>query len=246
MTKTHFGYQQVETKEKAGRVADVFHSVANKYDIMNDLMSFGLHRLWKRSTVDLCQLHPGNKVLDVAGGTGDLAIKFAEKVGDKGQVILSDINSSMLKEGRNKVIDSGHFENIHLCQLDAEKLPFPDNYFDCITIGFGLRNVTDKNAALRSFHRCIKPGGRAIILEFSHVTSEVLQTIYDSYSFRILPKLGKMVTDDEDSYQYLAESIRMHPDQEKLKQMMQNAGFERCDYHNLSSGIVAIHKGYKF
>ncbi len=246
MTKTHFGYQQVDTNEKAERVGEVFHSVANKYDIMNDLMSFGLHRLWKTFTVDICQIRPGHKILDVAGGTGDLAIKMAEKTGIKGQVILSDINSSMLKEGRDKIIDSGHFENIQLCQLNAENLPFPDNHFDCITIGFGLRNVTDKDAALRSFYRCLKPGGKAIILEFSHVTSEVLQTIYDSYSFRILPKLGKMVTDDEDSYQYLAESIRMHPNQETLKQMMQDAGFERCDYHNLNSGIVAVHKGYKF
>ncbi|THB71211.1 MAG: bifunctional demethylmenaquinone methyltransferase/2-methoxy-6-polyprenyl-1,4-benzoquinol methylase UbiE [Gammaproteobacteria bacterium] len=246
MTKTHFGYKQVETKDKASHVAEVFHSVANKYDTMNDLMSLGLHHLWKKLAIDLCQFRPGNKALDVAGGTGDLAIRMAEKVGKKGQVILSDINYSMLQEGRNKVIDSGHFENIQLCQLDAEKLPFPDNFFDCITIGFGLRNVTDKDAALRSFYRCLKPGGRAIILEFSHVTSELLQTLYDSYSFRILPKLGKMIANDEDSYQYLAESIRMHPAQEELKQMMQDAGFERCDYHNLSSGIVAVHKGYKF
>ncbi len=246
MTKTHFGFEQVDIEKKAERVGEVFHSVANKYDIMNDLMSLGLHRLWKIFTVDLCQLHPGNRVLDVAGGTGDLAIKFAEKVGESGQVVLSDINSSMLLEGRDKVIDSGYYKNIQLCQLDAENLPFPDNYFDCITIGFGLRNVTNKDAALRSFYRCLKPGGRAIILEFSNLNSEVLQTLYDSYSFHILPKLGKMVAGDEDSYQYLAESIRMHPAQEELKQMMQDAGFERCDYHNLNSGIVAVHKGYKF
>lgn len=246
MSKTHFGYKQVDTEKKAEHVAEVFHSVANKYDIMNDLMSFGLHRLWKTFAVDICNIRPGNIILDVAGGTGDLAIKMAEKAGKKGQVILSDINSSMLKEGRDKVIDSGFFDNIQVCQLDAENLPFPDNYFDCITIGFGLRNVTNKDAALRSFYRCLKPGGRAVILEFSHLNSDVLKTLYDSYSFRILPKLGKMVTDDEDSYQYLAESIRMHPAQDELKQMMQDAGFERCDYHNLNSGIVAVHKGYKF
>ena len=243
-TETHFGYQQVPLEEKARKVADVFHSVADKYDLMNDLMSFGVHRLWKRYTIELSGVKKGQRVLDIAGGTGDLASRFARIVGKEGEVVLSDINESMLQQGRARLIDKGIIGNIRCVQANAECLPFPDNYFDCITIAFGLRNVTDKDAALRSMFRVLKPGGRALILEFSKPASPI-KPLYDLYSFKILPMIGKLVAQDEDSYRYLAESIRMHPDQETLKQMMSDAGFERCDFYNLSAGIVALHRGYK-
>lgn len=244
--KTHFGFEEVETSKKAERVANVFHSVAEKYDVMNDLMSLGIHRLWKKFAIDLLSVRCGHVVLDIAGGTGDLTAKISEKIGKKGKVILSDINSSMLSVGRDRMIDKGLFENIEYAQANAEMLPFADNTFDRIIIGFGLRNVTDKDAALRSMFRVLKPSGRALILEFSKPTFPGLKPIYDAYSFKILPWLGKRVLNDEDSYRYLAESIRMHPDQNTLQKMMQNAGFENCDYHNLSGGIVAVHRGFKF
>ncbi len=243
---THFGFNEVPIEEKADKVADVFHSVADKYDLMNDLMSLGLHRLWKRFAVDVCNLRAGQKVLDVAGGTGDLSAKFAKIVGPKGQVILSDINSSMLNAGRSKLLDNGIIHPLQFCLANAEKLPFKDNYFDCITIGFGLRNVTNKDTALQSMFRCLKPGGKLVILEFSEIKIKELQPLYDQYSFKILPQLGEQIAGDSESYKYLAESIRMHPNQESLKDMMEQAGFERCDFFNLSGGIVAVHKGYKF
>lgn len=242
---THFGYQEVPTEDKVKHVADVFHSVAKKYDLMNDLMSMGVHRLWKRFTIHTSGIRRGSKVLDIAGGTGDLALKFSHLVGNTGQVVLADINASMLNVGRDRLIDEGVTGNIHYVQANAECLPFPDNSFDCITIAFGLRNVTDKDAALHSMFRVLKPGGRLLVLEFSK-PSDWLSSIYDTYSFKLLPKIGKFFSNDEESYRYLAESIRMHPDQETLKKMMVSAGFERCDYHNMSAGIVALHSGYKF
>lgn len=244
--QTHFGYETVEASEKAKRVAGVFHSVAEKYDLMNDLMSLGIHRLWKKLAIDLLSVRNGHQVLDIAGGTGDLTAKISQLIGEKGKVILSDINSSMLNTGKNRLLDRGIFKNVGFVLADAEKLPFEDNRFDRMIIGFGLRNVTDKDAALRSMFRCLKPGGRAIILEFSKPTFPGLKPIYDTYSFKVLPWLGKKILNDEDSYRYLAESIRMHPDQATLKNMMENAGFEKCDVHNLTGGIVAIHRGYKF
>ena len=243
---THFGYQQVNVEEKAGKVADVFHSVANNYDVMNDVMSFGIHRLWKRYTVEMSGVRAGQRVLDIAGGTGDLATKFASLVGNTGQVILSDINGSMLECGRERMIDDSHIANVDYVQANAECLPFPDNYFDCISIAFGLRNVTRMDDALRSMFRILKPGGRLLVLEFSKPTTKGLASIYDTYSFKVLPLMGKLIAKDEDSYRYLAESIRMHPDQETLKQKMQDAGYERCEYFNLSGGIVALHRGFKF
>ena len=243
---THFGYKQVKTEEKASKVADVFHSVADNYDVMNDLMSFGIHRLWKQLTMEYVRPRPGQKMLDLAGGTGDLASKIAQKVGDNGLVVLSDINDSMLKVGRDRLINDGLVSNVRYVQANAQCLPFPDNYFDCITIAFGLRNVTFKEQALASMYRILKPGGKALVLEFSKPVLPGLNKIYDFYSFKILPKMGKFVAKDEASYQYLAESIRMHPDQDTLKDMMQQAGFERCDYTNMSGGIVALHRGYKF
>ena len=242
---THFGYQQVKREEKAGRVAGVFHSVADKYDVMNDLMSMGVHRLWKRTTIEMSGVRAGQRVLDIAGGTGDLAAKFAALVGDSGEVVLADINDSMLKVGRERLIDRGVLGNVEYVQANAEALPFPDNHFDCITIAFGLRNVTDKDAALRSMFRVLKPGGRLLVLEFSKPVLPGLAPVYDAYSFRLLPWMGKLVANDADSYRYLAESIRMHPGQEELLGMMQAAGFERCNYFNLSGGIVALHRGYK-
>lgn len=243
---THFGYEKVKASDKAGRVAEVFHSVADQYDLMNDLMSFGIHRLWKRFTIELSGVRSGQRVLDIAGGTGDLAAKFSSLVGREGEVILSDINASMLENGRSRLIDKGIIGNIRYVQADAQHLPFPDNSFDCITIAFGLRNVTDKDLALRSMYRILKPGGRLLVLEFSKPVTPGLGKIYDLYSFRLLPLMGKVITGDEASYRYLAESIRMHPDQDTLKTMMMAAGFEQCDYHNLTGGIVALHRGYKF
>jgi len=242
---THFGYKEVPVEKKVEHVADVFHSVANKYDVMNDLMSMGIHRLWKRFTLHTSGVRRGAKVLDIAGGTGDLALKFSKMVGSTGQVVLADINASMLNVGRDRLTDEGTVGNIDYVQANAESLPFPDNSFDCITIAFGLRNVTDKDAALRSMYRVLKPGGQLLVLEFSK-PAEWLAPVYDLYSFKLLPKIGKIVSNDEDSYRYLAESIRMHPDQATLKQMMTDAGFERCDYHNMTAGIVALHSGYKF
>lgn len=243
---THFGYQTVDKRDKEGKVANVFHSVAQQYDVMNDLMSFGIHRLWKRYTINASGVRPGNKVLDLAGGTGDLTAKFSELVGSNGQVILADINSSMLNVGRDKLRDKGLVQNIEYVQANAECLPFEDNTFDVITIAFGLRNVTEKEKALKSMYRVLKPGGRLLVLEFSKPQHELLSKAYDFYSFNILPKMGELVAKDSDSYQYLAESIRMHPDQETLKGMMNDAGFEQTSFNNLTGGVVALHKGYKF
>jgi len=243
--KTHFGYKEVPVIEKATKVAQVFHSVAGKYDLMNDLMSFGVHRLWKRFTIDKSGVRKGHHVLDLAGGTGDLAEKFSKLVGDSGSVILSDINASMLEAGRDRFIDHGIINKIEFVQANAECLPFTDDSFDCVSIAFGLRNVTDKDVALREMFRVTKPGGRTLILEFSKPQSTWMNKAYDTYSFKILPKIGKYVAKDEASYQYLAESIRMHPNQETLKTMMQTAGFDEVEYHNLTNGIVALHIGYK-
>jgi demethylmenaquinone methyltransferase/2-methoxy-6-polyprenyl-1,4-benzoquinol methylase len=242
---THFGYKQVPVGEKAGHVAQVFHSVAARYDIMNDLMSLGMHRLWKRLTLEMSAVRPGQQVLDIAGGTGDLAMHFAHLVGPEGHVVLADINDSMLKIGRNKLIDHGVIGNVNYVQANAEYLPFADNIFDCITIAFGLRNVTDKNQALASMLRCLRPGGRLLVLEFSKTDNPLLTKAYDLYSFKILPRIGKLVANDEDSYRYLAESIRMHPNQKTLKGMMEAAGFVNCRYHNMTGGIVATHYGTK-
>ncbi|WOH39586.1 bifunctional demethylmenaquinone methyltransferase/2-methoxy-6-polyprenyl-1,4-benzoquinol methylase UbiE [Thalassotalea fonticola] len=243
---THFGYKTVKTDDKETMVASVFHSVAKQYDVMNDLMSFGVHRLWKRFTIDASGVRPGNSILDLAGGTGDLTAKFSKLTGPQGKVILADINSSMLNVGRDKLRDLGIVGNVDYVQANAEALPFDDNSFDIVTIAFGLRNVTDKDKALRSIYRVLKPGGRLLVLEFSKPEHDLLNKAYDFYSFNILPKMGELVAKDGESYQYLAESIRMHPDQETLKSMMDEAGFEQTTYHNLTGGIVALHKGYKF
>ncbi|CCK77481.1 MAG: bifunctional demethylmenaquinone methyltransferase/2-methoxy-6-polyprenyl-1,4-benzoquinol methylase UbiE [Oleispira antarctica] len=242
---THFGYKDVPTEEKQAMVADVFHSVAAKYDVMNDLMSFGVHRLWKRFTIDMSGVRPGNKVLDLAGGTGDLTKKFSKIVGPSGKVVLADINSSMLEVGRERLTNEGYVGNIEYVQANAQYLPFEDNTFDIITIAFGLRNVTDKDEALRSMFRVLKPGGRLLVLEFSQTKNPLLKKAYDLYSFTALPFMGKLVTNDSESYKYLAESIRMHPDQETLKGMMQDAGFNRVTYHNMTGGMVALHRGIK-
>ncbi|SDI37760.1 2-octaprenyl-6-methoxy-1,4-benzoquinone methylase /demethylmenaquinone methyltransferase [Ferrimonas sediminum] len=244
--KTHFGYKTVEADKKAEMVADVFHSVASKYDLMNDLMSFGVHRYWKRFTIECAAARPGMKVLDLAGGTGDLTKKFSQLVGEKGEVVLADINDSMLKVGRAKLQDQGVVGNVNYVQANAEALPFPDNHFDIITIAFGLRNVTEKEKALASMNRVLKPGGKLLVLEFSKPLSPMMQKAYDFYSFQVIPKMGSMVAGDAESYQYLSESIRMHPDQETLKQMMLNAGFDQADYVNMTNGVVALHRGYKF
>lgn len=244
--QTHFGFKQVEKNQKASMVAEVFHSVAAKYDVMNDLMSMGIHRLWKRFTIDCSGARAGHKVLDLAGGTGDLAAKFSKIVGENGQVILADINNAMLNFGRDKLRNLGIVGNIDYVQANAEMLPFPDNTFDIITIAFGLRNVTDKDKALASMYRVLKPGGRLLVLEFSKPENELLSKAYDVYSFHLLPKMGQLVANDSESYQYLAESIRMHPDQETLKGMMDAVGFEQTSYYNLTGGIVALHRGFKF
>ncbi len=243
MTKTHFGYAEVDAAEKAGRVRGVFDSVASRYDLMNDLMSGGLHRLWKRFAVQVAGVRPGGRVLDLAGGTGDLARLFARAVGPSGRVVLSDINYAMLAEGRDKLIDRGLA--LPIVQCDAETLPFPDRSFDAVSIGFGLRNVTRKEAALAEMRRVLAPGGVALVLEFSRVWAP-LAPAYDWYSFNVLPRIGRLVAKDDASYRYLAESIRMHPDQEMLKSMMEQAGFDRVEYHNLAAGVVALHVGRVF
>ncbi len=243
---THFGFKSVPAEQKVAMVADVFHSVAAKYDIMNDVMSMGIHRLWKRFTIDCSGVRPGQQVLDLAGGTGDISALFAKRVGPTGKVVLADINASMLNVGRDKLRDLGLVNNIEFVQANAEALPFADNSFDIVSIGFGLRNVTDKDAALASMFRVLKPGGRLLVLEFSKPTQEWLSKAYDLYSFRILPFMGQLIANDKESYQYLAESIRMHPDQETLKNMMVEAGFAQVSYHNMTGGIVALHRGYKF
>jgi demethylmenaquinone methyltransferase/2-methoxy-6-polyprenyl-1,4-benzoquinol methylase len=242
---THFGYKDVDKDAKAGMVADVFHSVAARYDLMNDLMSGGIHRIWKRFTIELSGVRKNNAVLDIAGGTGDLAARFAQLVGPEGRVVLADINESMLQVGRDKLLDEGRLGNIEFVQADAQYLPFPDDSFDCITIAFGLRNVTDKDLALRSMLRVLKPGGRLLVLEFSKPQNSLLSKAYDTYSFRVLPLMGRLVTNDSESYQYLAESIRMHPDQDTMREMMEDAGFSQCEYHNMTGGIVALHRGVK-
>jgi demethylmenaquinone methyltransferase / 2-methoxy-6-polyprenyl-1,4-benzoquinol methylase len=241
---THFGYEDVPLADKQKRVGAVFSSVARRYDLMNDLMSFGVHRLWKRFAVDLAGVRPGERVLDVAGGTGDLAREFRRQAGPQGLVLLSDINADMLRQGRERLADRGVVD-LPLVQLNAEKLPFAEGSFDCITIGFGLRNVTDKDAALASMARALKPGGRLLVLEFSKPLNAGLAKVYDEYSFRLLPMMGRLVANDADSYRYLAESIRMHPDQGTLKGMMERAGLARVQVYNLTGGVVAVHRGYR-
>ena len=242
---THFGFKRVAAEQKASMVRGVFDSVAEHYDIMNDLMSMGVHRIWKRIAVQLSNVRKGEQVLDLAGGTGDLTTLFEKRVGDEGNVVLADINAQMLRTGRNRLIDRGLIGNVQYTQVNAECLPFADESFDCVCIAFGLRNVTDKDAALRSMYRVLKPGGRTIVLEFSHPIDPITEKVYDFYSFNLLPKIGKWVAKDEESYRYLAESIRMHPKQDELKAMMETAGFERCEYFNMTQGIVAVHRGYK-
>ena len=242
---THLGYRAVQIDEKQKLVGRVFTSVASKYDLMNDLMSFGVHRLWKRWFAETSGIRPGDAVLDLAGGTGDIAALLLPRVGEKGSVVLGDINSAMLRTGRDRLLDCGFVRNLHYAQLNAEALPFPDRSFDAITIAFGLRNVTDKSRALAEMQRVLKPGGRALILEFSTLKSEWLKPLYDFHSFKVLPRLGAFIAGDAESYQYLAESIRKHPDQATLKAMMETAGFASVDVRNLSAGIVAIHRGYK-
>ena len=242
MSSTHFGFQSVEEQDKAGRVRSVFDSVAPKYDVMNDLMSVGLHRAWKAYTVLVANVKPGHKVLDIAGGTGDLAAAFAPRVGADGEVFHTDINEAMLKEGRNRLLDAGVSLPTLVC--DAEHLPFPDAHFDVVTVAFGLRNMTHKEDALREMNRVLKPGGKLLVLEFSKV-AKPLAKIYDWYSFKVLPRLGKLIANDDASYQYLAESIRMHPGQEELKALMHKGGFGHVDYHNMSGGVAALHVGIK-
>jgi len=244
--KTHFGFQEVNEGDKQGLVGEVFRSVASNYDVMNDAMSLGVHRAWKWFAIAQSGVKTGDRVLDLAAGSGDLSLKFAKKVGEHGQVIVTDINEAMLSEGRKRLVDAGIAGNVDFCLVNAENLPFEDNNFDCISISFGLRNVTRKEVALASMARCLKPGGRAIILEFSQPTNQTFRKVYDAYSFNVIPKLGEMIADDRDSYQYLVESIRKHPPQEELKQMMLDAGFDRVRYHNLTGGVVALHIGYKY
>ncbi len=243
---THFGYAEVPVNEKADRVGEVFHSVASRYDLMNDLMSFRMHRLWKDFTVGRSGVRKGDRVLDVAGGSGDLALRFLRKVGPDGHVVLSDINPSMLAEGRRRLVDAGHIGNVSYLITDAEQLAVADSSFDCVSIAFGLRNVTRKEKALASMCRAVKPGGRVLVLEFSTPVSDLLSRAYDQFSFSVIPKLGELITRDRDSYQYLVESIRRHPDQQTLKQMMLDAGFDKVTYHNLTGGIVALHIGIRY
>ena len=244
--KTHFGFQEVNENDKQGMVKGVFQEVAANYGVMNDAMSMGVHRAWKWFAIAQSGVQAGDRVLDLAAGSGDLSLKFAKKVGDEGQVIVTDINEAMLEEGRKRLTDAGIVSNVNYCLVNAESLPFEDNSFDCISISFGLRNVTRKEIALASMQRCLKPGGRAIILEFSQPTNATFRKIYDAYSFNVIPKLGEIISNDRDSYQYLVESIRKHPGQEELKDMMLDAGFDRVRYHNLTGGVVALHIGYKY
>ena len=244
--KTHFGFQEVDENDKQNLVANVFRAVAGNYDVMNDAMSMGVHRAWKWFAVAQSGVSSGDRVLDLAAGSGDLSLKFANKVGEDGKVIVTDINAAMLEEGRKRLTNAGIASNVEYCLVNAEQLPFADDTFDCISISFGLRNVTHKEKALESMARCLKPGGRALVLEFSQPTNESFRRLYDAYSFNVIPKLGEMIADDRESYQYLVESIRKHPPQEELKQMMLDAGFDRVRYHNLTGGIVALHIGYKY
>jgi demethylmenaquinone methyltransferase/2-methoxy-6-polyprenyl-1,4-benzoquinol methylase len=246
-TTTDFGYQEIPASEKQDRVGAVFTSVAEKYDLMNDVMSFGVHHLWKRFALEMCGLRPGHRVLDLAGGTGDLALKQAALVGESGEVILADINAAMLQRGRDRIIDKGFVNRVSPVQCNAETLPFADNHFDCITIAFGLRNVTDKGRALQSMQRVLKPGGRLCVLEFSKPIYQPLEKAYDFYSFKLLPRMGELIAHDRASYQYLAESIRKHPDQQTLKQLiLEEGGFDEVEVHNLSGGIVALHRAFKY
>ncbi|MFO7787804.1 MAG: bifunctional demethylmenaquinone methyltransferase/2-methoxy-6-polyprenyl-1,4-benzoquinol methylase UbiE [Halospina sp.] len=242
---THFGYHEVPKQEKAKRVGQVFSSVASRYDLMNDLMSMGIHRLWKRFTIELSSVRPGHRILDIAGGTGDLTMQFADRVGTDGEVVLADINQEMLEVGRERLIDRGYAGRVDYVQANAECLPFPDSYFNAVSIAFGLRNVTDKDLALREMTRVLKPGGKLLILEFSKPVNPLLNKAYDTYSFTALPLMGRLVAGDSESYKYLAESIRMHPDQETLKGMMEDAGLVQCKFHNMTGGIVALHAGIK-
>jgi demethylmenaquinone methyltransferase/2-methoxy-6-polyprenyl-1,4-benzoquinol methylase len=244
--QTHFGFQSIAWDEKEKKVREVFHSVADHYDLMNDLMSLGIHRLWKRHAVNVAQVHPGQQILDLAGGSGDLTRLFAKQLGDRGQIVLADINAAMIQVGRDRLLDKGLYKNIHYVQANAQALPFASNHFHCIMISFGLRNVTDKEAALQSMYRVCKPGGKLLVLEFSTPTRPLIKPLYDRYSFTILPKLGQLFAGDADSYQYLVESIRMHPNQETLKTMIEAAGFEDCRYDNFCGGIVALHRAYKY
>lgn len=243
---THFGFSQVPVNEKADRVREVFDSVAGKYDVMNDLMSMGIHRIWKQYTIDLAAPRAGEQALDLAAGTGDLSIAMSRLVKDQGRVVMSDINMEMLNQGKQRLRNKGIVGNVEFMQIDAQEIPFEDNTFDIVTIAFGLRNVTDKDKALREINRVLRPGGRLLVLEFSKPTVPGLAPIYDQYSFKLLPLMGRIVANDEDSYRYLAESIRMHPDQETLKGMLEAADFGRVQYYNLTGGIVALHRGYKF
>lgn len=242
---THFGFEEIPADEKQTRVGAVFESVAGRYDLMNDLMSLGLHRAWKRFTTHVARVRPGARVLDLAGGTGDLTALLAPRVGSEGSVVLADVNRAMLERGRVRLIDRGLAGNVHYARCDAERLPFPDRGFDRVLIGFGLRNVTHKARALAETYRVLRPAGMALVLEFSHLTVPAIERVYDLYSFSVLPALGRIVAGDAGSYRYLAESIRRHPDQEALLTAMREAGFERCEHHNLAGGIVAVHKGYR-
>ena len=246
-TTTDFGFEEIPASEKQHRVAEVFTSVAEKYDLMNDVMSLGVHHLWKRFALEMCGLRPGHRVLDLAGGTGDLALRQADLVGESGTVILADINAAMLARGRDRMIDKGYVNRVDTLQCNAEILPFADNYFDCITIAFGLRNVTDKGRALASMQRVLKPGGRLCVLEFSRPIYQPLEKAYDFYSFKLLPRIGELIARDRASYQYLAESIRKHPDQQALRQLiLDEGGFDEVQVHNLSGGIVALHRAFKY
>ncbi|XOZ33058.1 bifunctional demethylmenaquinone methyltransferase/2-methoxy-6-polyprenyl-1,4-benzoquinol methylase UbiE [Halomonadaceae bacterium KBTZ08] len=242
---THFGYRKVSKQDKAKHVGQVFSSVASRYDLMNDLMSMGIHRLWKRFTIELSSVRPGHRILDIAGGTGDLTMQFADRVGAEGEVVLADINQEMLEVGRERLIDRGYAGRVDYVQANAEYLPFPDNTFNVVSIAFGLRNVTDKDLALREMTRVLRPGGKLLILEFSKPVNPLLNRAYDAYSFTALPLMGRLVAGDSESYQYLAESIRMHPDQDTLKGMMESAGLVQCKYHNMTGGVVALHAGVK-